>query len=277
MSNDDFEAEIAEFLLATPLYTESELSEGQLETIQLIRDNQFQFDAHCVFCGKEATFRPRTPLGSSAARNALSAAMNPNRSLPFESSHLTDNQFSVSVYCHRKSHKYTIHYYLDENRLIKIGQYPSMEDVVGHELERFRQLLSKEDFASMKRASGLASHGIGIGSFVYLRRIFENLISKTHDLLDTPVAGFDTKRMDEKIGALKRHLPPALVRHKKTYGILSKGIHELSEEECLEFYPVLRAATLAILESDFLKKEKVEAEKRLEDELSKISATLSAK
>jgi hypothetical protein len=67
---------------------------------------------------------------------------------------------------------------------------------------------------------------------VYLRRIFEKLIHDHHrDFTERngPIKRFDTLRMDEKIGSLAEVLPPALVKNKATYGILSKGIHALDE------------------------------------------------
>ncbi len=55
---------------------------------------------------------------------------------------------------------------------------------------------------------------------------------------------FATKHMDEKISLLQDHLPPFLVKNKKIYSILSLGIHELEEDECRSFFPVLRQSTI---------------------------------
>jgi hypothetical protein len=46
-------------------------------------------------------------------------------------------------------------------------------------------------------------------------------------------------RMTEKIAALRTHLPEIVTRNAKAYGILSLGLHELSEEQCAKAYPVL--------------------------------------
>lgn len=47
-----------------------------------------------------------------------------------------------------------------------------------------------------------------------------------------------------------------VVEHKSIYGILSKGIHELSEEECLEIFPIVKIGIELILD------EKIELEER---------------
>ena len=56
------------------------------------------------------------------------------------------------------------------------------------------------------------------------------------------------------------------------YGIVSKGIHELSEEECLQYFPILRDSIFMILEKWEEERKRIETEKRLAVSLSKISS-----
>ena len=52
-----------------------------------------------------------------------------------------------------------------------------MADISEAELRPYSKVLSAEEYRELTRAVGFtASHGVGIGSFVYLRRIFERLI-----------------------------------------------------------------------------------------------------
>lgn len=62
------------------------------------------------------------------------------------------------------------------NKMKKIGQYPSVADLSFPELKEYRKVMTKEDEKELKRAIGLFASGIGVGSFVYLRRIFERII-----------------------------------------------------------------------------------------------------
>ena len=57
-------------------------------------------------------------------------------------------------------------------------------------------------------------------------------------------------RMEQKIELLKGHLPEFLARNKKVYSILSKGIHELQEYECLRVFEILKHAIFFILDED---------------------------
>src|SRR5581483_7048867 len=54
-------------------------------------------------------------------------------------------------------------------------------------------------------------------------------------------------RVVEKIKMLKGYLPDLMVKHSGVYSILSKGIHELSEDECLRYFKPLQAAIELIL------------------------------
>jgi hypothetical protein len=51
---------------------------------------------------------------------------------------------------------------------------------------------------------------------------------------------FAPLHFDQKIEVLHGYLPQLLVDNKNLYGIVSKGIHELSEEECLTMFPCIR-------------------------------------
>jgi len=52
----------------------------------------------------------------------------------------------------------------------------------------------------------------------------------------------------EKIKALSDYLPEYMVKNRNAYGILSKGIHELSEEDCKAGYDILYNLIVMILE-----------------------------
>ncbi len=161
--------------------------------------------------------------------------------------------FALSFLCSRdKSHQVCFVFHSHEGILQKIGQYPSLADLAVPDLQKYRSVLGDEKFRELTRAVGLASHGVGVGAFVYLRRIFEALIKKARDQAATEQGwadeAFENARMDEKIAILKQHLPKFLVDNRKLYGIMSMGVHTLSESECLETFPVVRVGIELILD-----------------------------
>lgn len=134
----------------------------------------------------------------------------------------------------------------------KIGQYPSLADLNTADVRQYSSVLPKEDFREFTKAIGLAAHGVGVGSFVYLRRIFENLVQAAY-LLAKDESGWDDEaygkgRMADRIRLLEKHLPEFLVQNHSMYGILSRGLHELTESACLEAFPVMKMGIELILD-----------------------------
>ena len=158
------------------------------------------------------------------------------------------------------------------NRMKKIGQYPSVADLSFPELKEYRKVMTKKDEKELKRAIGLFASGIGVGSFVYLRRIFERFIvtasQKAIEEEKIREEEFNREHVDVKIKMLAEYLPKSLVNNHMFYGIISKGIHELSEEDCLEFFPVMQSFIMMILRQW----EKIH---RDEEEEKKLAASLN--
>jgi hypothetical protein len=246
-------AECARLCLESPLYSKApNLEIGDFRSGDVLKYSDFQFDAHCIFCEKGSTFK-----------TSRTGRFSDNLEFARREDIIEANTVTAILACQRDtSHRYFYMFDVYPELLVKIGQRPSMETIAGSGLEKYRSILGKQYFAELHRAGGLISHGIGIGAFVYLRRIFERLIAthratfeQTHGVIDR----FDGMRMDEKIDALKESLPATLVRNRGVYGILSKGLHELDEDTCKKHFTILKAAILAILEEDFQTREKEKA------------------
>lgn len=254
---------IKDLLIDAPLYKIFNISgEFAVKIVSL----SYNFDAFCVYCNKESTFRELTS----------------QKGLFTEGYALQPKFFSRAPTCTRDpSHVYIFYLYMmSEGRISKVGQFPSLEDITGPELRKYKNQLRGGYFQELTRANGLISHGIGIGSFVYLRRIFEKLIEDHRAEFEKNgniVEDFDKLRVDEKIEALKTVLPPALVKNRATYSILSSGIHALSEEECRIYYPVVKAAIIQILEQDFEARERQRVEQELEAAIAEIQGKIKKK
>ncbi|TGU01277.1 hypothetical protein [Mesorhizobium sp. M5C.F.Ca.ET.164.01.1.1] len=220
----------------------------QEEYIDTFRDDNFQFDCYCIWCRKGSTFK------------TFRQGNHHNSYLYATSNGILSGSFTALLKCQREqTHVYSYFFKWTSQSITKVGQFPSLEDIASSDIQRFRPVLEPSYFSDLHRAGGLFSHGVGAGSFVYLRRIFERLIIRHHEELAAPIDKFATMRMDEKIDALKSVLPSALVENKAAYGILSKGVHELDEETCRKHFPVVRAAIIAILEEDLQVREKRKA------------------
>ena len=139
----------------------------------------------------------------------------------------------------------------ESGKMWKIGQYPSVADLTFPELDEYEKVINESDLEELRRAIGLYAHGIGIGSFVYLRRVFERIIDKAKELAiadgEFDIENYKKLHIDERISLLKNYLPSKLVSKAAYYKIVSKGIHELSEEECSMYFPILKEGIFIIL------------------------------
>jgi len=143
------------------------------------------------------------------------------------------NFYKVTLTCVRKGEVLIFFIYKVDKGAVKVGQLPSLASIQFGEIdEKYTKILSKDNLKLFKKAIGLASHGTGAGSFVYLRRIFEDLIKQSFndnkDVLGIDEATFLSKRMAEKVDTLREFLPSELLEMKGLYAILSSGVHELS-------------------------------------------------
>lgn len=248
----------AELCVQQPLYSPIKVhnsATGQNQLYGFITSN-YQIDTFCPWCAQ-----PTVLLGGKCEIDV--------QSYQFD---LRDRTFEKEFICSRQhDHRFYFYFRLESHILTKVGQSPSMADIEQGQIRNYRSVLDKEHYQELNRAIGLASHGVGIGSYVYLRRIFERLVEEAHTKA-TSDSGWDEdtyakSRMDEKIALLKTYLPEFLVEQRSLYGILSKGVHALDEDTCLAHFPILRAGIELILDQklalDRQAKKMAEAKKQI--------------
>jgi hypothetical protein len=149
---------------------------------------------------------------------------------------------------------------IQNGSITKVGQSPALAELHLSEVGKYRKLLGDEKHREFTRAIGLNAHGVGIGAFVYLRRIVENLIENARaeaaktERWDEEL--YKSSRMAEKIGLLQGHLPSFLIENRGLYSILSLGIHDLDEKDCLDAFPLLRTGIELTLDEKLAERER---------------------
>ncbi|MGJ7916368.1 hypothetical protein ACI48D_12950 [Massilia sp. LXY-6] len=249
----------AEFYINAPLYEVVTVAEDDSVAAHALIYYQGPLDTFCPECGTHSIFH----RWLQNVPNLITAWMN-------------DRRPDVVLHCSRNaSHQLSFLLKVDkEKRTIqKIGQYPSLAALNMYDVRKYSEVLEKAVFKELTKAIGLAAHGVGVGSFVYLRRIFESLVEEAHQAA-TNDAGWDEGeyqkgRMGEKILLLRGHLPEFLVENRAIYGILSKGVHELSEDECLKAFPAVKVGIEIILDAQI---EEAARRKKLEAATKSIQA-----
>lgn len=250
------------FHLEMPPYSIFDLSIGVIEEkIYELLSSRGTIDAYCIWCDKEGVFR---------AYNYLSD----NVSIPrWTNRH--NGLIEIEHQCTRNnSHAYHTYYFKSGNFFTKVGQFPSVADFQIPQAQGYRKILDEEQYKEFTRGMGLAAHGVGIGSFVYLRRVFENLIEEAHVKAQTENEKFPNEeylkaRMDEKIKMVKDYLPEFLVENRSLYAILSTGIHELTEDECLQYFETVKIGIEQILDEKIIQKEKADKAAKAREAIQK--------
>ena len=179
--------------------------------------------------------------------------------------------------------KHTLIFYFSilDKKLTKIGQYPSMADLATNDIQKYRNVLKDGKFGELSRAIGLNAHGIGIGAFVYLRRVFESLIEEAH-LEAQKSDGWDEDEyisnlyyMENKVKQLgKDFLPDFLVDNWQIYSILSYHIHELSEQDCLAAFQTIKGGIELILDEKIRMKEQQQKQEEISSSINELNRTL---
>lgn len=238
---------IETFLLKTPLY-----KSFYIDSIEEIKDYYKPLDSFCIGCNKTSVFK--------GYAKKIGTDNGPTSHRPQPPPPPIEEYFTLEFFCQRvHGHKLKFFIYYSVNEVQKIGQYPSLADLDQNAIKKYRKVLGNK-YVELSRAVGLAAHGIGIGSFIYLRRIFESLIEEAHSKStidkDWNEDIYTNSRMKEKIKLLKNHLPPFLVKNSSIYSILSVGVHSLNEDDCLGYFNPLKYSIELILDEKIEEEEK---------------------
>jgi NifB/MoaA-like Fe-S oxidoreductase len=77
--------------------------------------------------------------------------------------------------------------------------------------------------------------------------------------------------MDGEIEMLKDVLPEFLITNKTIYSILSKGIHELTEQECMDSFHVIRVGIELMLDEKLGELQRKKKVKLAENNIAKLA------
>ena len=296
----------AEFLLNSGLYETREINKENIDQLIELVDGNVKMDCFCNECQEKRIHighrinhfwldEERDSIEGQALADGIKSfqSIYNMESTPSTERHSNDEEWkwinwqieeAVRIMVFKFTCSLNEEHHLDfvvlanQNRMMKIGQYPSVADLDFPELNSYRKVLSKDDLKEMKRAIGLNAQGIGVGSFVYLRRIIERLVIKAQNNAISAGAingeQLEGIKVVDRIKKLKGFLPDIFVENATIYGIISKGIHELTEEECLEYFPVLRESIFLILEKWEEERKREASEKRLSASISSIASTI---
>lgn len=259
---------IADFYVNTSLYTDYSIKQTDKEKVFDVIFNMDSIDCYCIDCNLQSVFRAEDNMPRETVHlHGHHVPITDWRKWQVDL--LNSNLIYQKVYtCSRNSkHRLIFILQIQNGKLSKIGQSPALADIAEQDIKKYKKILGNIQYQEFSKAIGLYTHGIGVGSFVYLRRIIENFIiipvyEKCKVKEDWNDDVYQKSRVKDKIEILKDYLPDFLVSNPNIYSIISKGLHDLSEEECKEFFPVLKSCIEFVL-TDLETKREIE-QKRAE-------------
>ena len=259
-----------DFFTRTPLYSPFTVNNlADVWRLRWLLEFSGEYDAYCPRCRKDSTFEGLETTEPAVRKAMFVELATEEKAVITVPPRLKSEVHRVSLRCKRKECRQRVYIrvqavntHTEQGALLhgvkyytvhKIGQDPSIADIELPDVDKYRAVLTDEQQNEFYKAITSAANGYAIGAYVYLRRIFEGLVTTAHReaLEDGSVdeaASNKATRMHEKIGLLKHHLPDSLVENAGTYTILSLGIHELSEARCGKYYDLMYASIKLILD-----------------------------
>lgn len=256
---------IKDFLETAPLYSWKEFKKPDMNRSSLwIKE----IDSFCETCNQLRPFQDMRPRGSGAgmALQALSTGT-------------SYFQFSCAS-CRGSQHEYLVEQIVTDEtiKIQKYGERPRKK------LERdpLLQNFFSHDSECYEKAVVCISNGYGIAAFAYMRRIIERNIHELLSLIQEDVEGSESESpvlaklaelrtespMSDKISIANHALPDYLIPSGlnplgRLYKVLSEGVHNYDDGECLERAKAIQACTKYLISELAARKKNRESFKNL--------------
>ena len=185
------------------------------------------------------------------------------------------NTRSVYYKCPTCGQRVLYVFHFDGTSIIKLAQYPSLYDVSRDELKKYQKnkLIDKDSFREIYKAETCASSGYYVAAYTYMRRVYETMLmsvfTNNQGAIGLSEDEFRKLHSDKKLEAIKDYLAIDDEIYLPLYGLLSAGIHAMTEEQCCEDYVVLKPILLEILAEQKAKQEKADKRKELKELFAK--------
>ncbi len=147
--------------------------------------------------------------------------------------------------------------------MTKVGELPSFGPGIGKRLQK----IAGDDLNLLRKADRCQALGLGIAAFAYYRRVVEDrrvklfnmliqaikVVSPSDDVISELEAAKSGQRFAASVDTIKSSLPDSLLINgqsplKLLHGALSVGLHELSDDECLELASDIRSVLTELIE-----------------------------
>lgn len=284
-----------------------EITENNAETIFNFIIDRSAYDHYCNNCNRIKTF-----IQSQKQSVIVDGTFNDNHAINMynpklndkvitydksDYSSLSNNSSSITIYdinsrffifkkleCPTCDEKLTMIFLYEKNCIAKVYQSFISDIIKDEDIQQFKKmkLLNEDDLKELNNANKCKKLGMNIASFVYMRRIFENMLQRIYEAHQSEVTIKDASKkftdlfVKDKVKLLKPYLPILMNeevssdKYIKLYKLLSEGIHKLNEDICESLYNIIKELLLMILEKEMQEKKNRKNLTELETSFNKI-------
>jgi len=274
----------SEIITKEPLYKRFELSSlDYSEIIEIIFYEGF-VDCFCPYCGKSSIFSGKLDVNQQQEKvnTQFSLSSFPGGGGGTVKIFQKPELYSLNFYCSRHTnHILNVVYKIENGSLTKIGQSPSLFEIQRGVFKKYKTVLG-ENYNDLYNSIMFYSSHFGVAAFAHLRRILENYFMRMAHEQCKKESNWNEKqfreaRFIEKLELLKNNLPETLIQNPRIYSIISKGIHELSEEECLLYFEAVKECVFLCLDDTIEENRRIKSKENIKTELSRIDNKLNNK
>lgn len=284
-----------------------EITENNPKTIFNFIIDRSAYDHYCNNCNRIKTFIQSQKqsvivdgtFNDNHAINMYNPKLN-DKVITYEKSDyssLSNNSSSITIYdinsrffifkkleCPTCDEKLTMIFLYEKNCIAKVYQSFISDIIKDEDIQQFKKmkLLNEDDLKELNNANKCKKLGMNIASFVYMRRIFENMLQRIYEAHQSEVTIKDDSKkftdlfVKDKVKLLKPYLPILMNeevssdKYIKLYKLLSEGIHKLNEDICESLYNIIKELLLMILEKEMQEKKNRKNLAELETSFNKI-------
>lgn len=239
-----------------PPYKKVKISTSDYRSINKI-EYEIKIDDFCENCNSEKVFTGYTHSALLNIRSCVEYAKKNNNEFYKKLSEQIKEEDTCAHFmfkCAKCGEKHYFSILFTPDFIVKCGQYPSYSTQNVKKVEKYKNIISKY-YPELTKSLNAYSQGMGVASFVYLRRILEWLVDEKCLEEEKTLKKFVDKL--KKVEKREKIIPDDFSEIKnQIYSVLSKGVHEYTEEECLDMYDAVFFVIESILENELNKKEK---------------------
>jgi hypothetical protein len=232
------ELQVEDWLLKLAIHQPFEITSSAQSVVKSILTYAGTVDMYCPACAKMSTFKGDISTETENISQSEKFAAN---GFNVSSSFWLHTIFSKQLICTRSGHAATFYFHIDDGKLFKVGQYPSLANIVFGVALRYLPVLGEENIKALNQAVTLATNGAGLGALVYLKRVLSYLLDLTAQQANVDEKKYQDLDVTAKVLLMENYLPITFKQHIEVFSLFNKSDAVLSDEACLKATGALTA------------------------------------